>query len=93
MAYKIRFTIKRSSPTREIAKHTWGVIRPLFSRQGDALFLASTSAPVTPYSAEDATIFPTYHEAVAALSFWYASEDRASGSLWVKNPRILRHRG
>lgn len=91
MAYKIRFTIKRSSPTRKIAKHTWGVVRPLCTRPGDALHVGHSS-PVQPYSAEDATIFPTYHEAVAALSFWYAIEDRASGGLWVKNPRIIRTR-
>src|SRR3546814_6034197 len=91
MPYRIRFTIKRTSPSREISKHTYGVVHPMITRPGDALHVGHSS-PVQPYDEDEATEFETYRDAVAALSSWFMIEDRDVGGLWVKNQRIERVR-
>jgi len=87
MAYKIRFTNKRSSHARTISKHTYGVVRSDLSGR-NALFVGK-GTPSDPYDKSEATVFEVYADAVGALASWFAREDRAASSLWVKNPRIV----
>lgn len=86
MQYRIRFTVKKRSRDKRCGKHTYGQVR------GTNLHVGRSEAGVVhAIPAAEATLFDTYEQAVAAVSFWMLSDDWSDWQgMWVKNPRIER---